>query len=157
MPAKAKVVCSTINIITNSLNSLRSDVAMAVLRPSLQPRLQYRQQTHRHDSLQDTNQVVQMALDKAATQISGFDPRSPDAYLKDPATFSDPRIMPGLIALPVRHKGLGLRRLDDFVGAAASIGDLYLVSRNRIGFTDDEESIYGSLYPLLGSALGANS
>ena len=52
-----------------------------------------------------------MALDRAVTHIFGFDPRSPDTYSKDPATLSDPSIMPDLITLPVRHKGLGLRRL----------------------------------------------
>ena len=65
-----------------------------------------------------------------------------------------------LIALPVRHcehKGLGLRRLDDFVGAAASIGGWDTVSRNLIDRTDDEGTRHGGLYPLLESALGANS
>ena len=55
-------------------------------------------------------------------QIFGFDPRSPDAYSKDPATNPDPRTMPDLIALPARHKGLGLRRMDDAAGAAAFFG-----------------------------------
>ena len=76
MAAKTKEVCSTINSVTNSLNSLSPDVALAVLRLSPQPRLQYQQQTHRHELLQDTNQVVLMALDKAAMHIIGFDTRS---------------------------------------------------------------------------------
>ena len=65
--------------------------------------------------------------------------------------------MPGLIALPVRHKGLGLRRLDDFVGAAESIGFLDMMIRIPIGRTDDEGTRHGGLYPLLESVLGANS
>ena len=77
MAAKTKEECSTINNVTNSLNSFSPDVALAVLRLSLQPRLQYHQQTH--DLLQATNQVVQVTLDKAVMQIFGFGPRSPDA------------------------------------------------------------------------------
>ena len=104
MAAKTKEVCSIINNVTNSLNFLSSDVSMAVLRLILQSRLQYYQQTHRHDLLQVSNQVVQMTLDKAVAQIFGFDPRSPDAYSKEPATLSGPSIMPDLIALPVKSK-----------------------------------------------------
>ena len=109
LAAKTKEVCSNINNITNSLNSLSPDVALTVLCLSLQARLQYHQQTHRHDLLHDTNQIVQSTLDKAVNRIFGFDPRSPDAYSKDPATLPDPSIMPDLLALPARHKGLGLR------------------------------------------------
>ena len=104
MSAKTKEECSTIKNVTNSLNSLSPDVALEVLRLSLQPRLQYHQQTHSHDFLQDTNQVVQRALGKAVTQIFGFNPRSSEAYTKDPATLPDPSIMRDLIALPVSTK-----------------------------------------------------
>ena len=107
------------------------------------------QQTHRHDLLQVTNQVVQSTLDKAVTQIFGFDPRSSDAFSKDPATLSDPSIMPDLIALPVRHEGLGLQRLDDLVGATASIGGWDMVSRNLIDRTNEEGNRHEGLYPLL--------
>ena len=96
-------MCSNINNITNSLNSLSPDVALTVLRLSLQARLQYHQQTHRFDLLPDTNQTVQSTLDKAVNQIFGFDPRSPDNYLEDPATLPDPGIMPDLIVLPARN------------------------------------------------------
>ena len=58
MAAKTKEVCSIINNVTNTLNSLSSDVSMAVLRLSrLRSRIPYHQQTHRHDLLQDTNQA----------------------------------------------------------------------------------------------------
>ena len=122
LAAKTKEVCSNIDNITNPLNSLNPDVALSVLRLSPQARLQYHQQTHRHDLLYDTNQVAQRALDKAVKQIFGFDPRSPGTYSRDPANPTDPSIMPDLIALPERRKGLGLRRMDDFVGSAESIG-----------------------------------
>ena len=63
---------------------------------------------------------------------------------KDPANLmlSDPSIMPDLIALPVRRKGLGMRRVDDFVGVAASIGGWDMVSRNPIDRTDEEGNRY---------------
>ena len=118
MAAKTKEVCNTINNITNSPNSPSPDVALAVLSLSPQARLQYHQQTNRHDWLQITSQVVQRTLDTDVMKIFGFDPRSPDAYSKEPATLSGPSIMPDLIALPVRHKSLRLRRLDDFVGGS---------------------------------------
>ena len=76
---------------------------MAVIRLSLQSRIQDHQQTHCHGLLQDTNQAVQRTQDKAVTQFFGFDPRSPGGYSKDPATLSDPSIMPGPIAPPVRQ------------------------------------------------------
>ena len=65
--------------------------------------------------------------------------------------------MPDLIAFPVRHKGLRHRRLDDFVGAAASIGGWGMVSRNPIDRTDEEGNRHAGLCPPLVSALGANS
>ena len=65
--------------------------------------------------------------------------------------------MPDLIALSVRHKGLGLRRLEDFVGATASIGGWDMVSRNLIGRTDDEGNRHEGLYPLFESVFGAKS
>ena len=61
--------------------------------------------------------------------------------------------MPDLIAFPVRHKGLRHRRLDDFVGAAASIGGWGMVSRNPIDRTDEEGNRDEGLYPLLESIL----
>ena len=88
--------------------------------------------------LHDTNQNVQSTLEIAARKIFGFDPRSPEAHSKDPATLPDQSVMSDLIALPTRYKGLGLRRIDDFVGAAASIGCWGMVSRNHIGRTDEE-------------------
>ena len=65
--------------------------------------------------------------------------------------------MSDLIALPARYRGLGLRRMGDFVGAAAAIGGWDMVSRNLIGRTDEEGIRHGALYPLLESAFGANS
>ena len=65
--------------------------------------------------------------------------------------------MPDLIALPARYKGLGLRRIDDFVGAEAYIGGWNMVSRNLIDRTHEEGIRHGGLYPLLEDALGANS
>ena len=65
--------------------------------------------------------------------------------------------MSGLIALPARYRGLGLRRMDDFVGAAAAIGGWDMVSRNLIGRTDVEEIRREALYPLLLSVFGENS
>ena len=62
--------------------------------------------------------------------------------------------MSDLIALPARYKGLGLRRMDEFVGAAASIGGWDMVSRNLIGRTDEEGNRHEGLYPLLESAFG---
>ena len=98
-----------------------------------------------------------MALDKSAMQIFGFDPRSQDAHSKDPASLPDPSIMPDLVALPARYKGLGLRRMGDFVGAAAAIGGWDMVPRDLIGRTDEEGIRHEGLYPLLGSVFGANS
>ena len=51
----------------------------------------------------------------------------------------------------------GLRRMGDFVGAAASIGAWNMVSRNLIDRTDEEGNRYGGLYPLLEPVVGANS
>ena len=120
MAAKTKEVCNTINNITNSPNSPSPDVALAVRSLSPQARLQYHQQTNRHDWLQITSQVVQRTLDTDVMKIFGFDPRSPGAYSKDLATLPDPSIIPETIAPPVKHKGLGLRRLDDFVGRGST-------------------------------------
>ena len=86
LAAKTKEVCSNINNITNSLNSLSPDVAFTVLRLSLQPRLQFHQQTHRFDLLCEANKDVQICLDNAVNQIFSFDPRSPDSYSMDPNT-----------------------------------------------------------------------
>ena len=65
--------------------------------------------------------------------------------------------MSDLIALPARYKGLGLRRMDDFVGAAAPIGGWDMVSRNFIDRTDEEGNRLQGLYPLLESVFGPNS
>ena len=46
---------------------------MAVLRLSPQSRLQYNEETHRHNFLPDRNQAFQRALDKVVKQILGFE------------------------------------------------------------------------------------
>ena len=62
--------------------------------------------------------------------------------------------MPDLIALPVRHKGLRLRRFDDFVDAEVSMGSWDMAPRSLIDLIDDEGTRHGGLYPSLESALG---
>jgi hypothetical protein len=132
MAIKAEEVCNTINKVTNSFNLLSKDVTLAVLRLSLQPRAQYHQQTHQSHLVESANKRIQKSLDWALELVTGLDLLNPAAYSQDPVNLQDPALGAERVAQPARHKGLGLRRIDDFVGSAAYVGGIELVSRRLI-------------------------
>ena len=65
MATKAEGVCNSINNIIQSPNPFSPDVAIAVLRLSLHPRLQYNQQVHQPHLMEAANASIQQTLDKA--------------------------------------------------------------------------------------------
>ena len=123
MANKGEEVCRIIKIVNTPFNLLSPDVAMTVLRFSLQQRLQYFQQTHKPIHMEEINTKVQQALDSALDQVTGLKLLKSEAYDINPETLKDPTIGPEMVAQPARHKGLGIRKVDDFVGHVAFWGD----------------------------------
>ena len=72
MANKGEEVCNTIKKVITPFNLLSPDVAMTVLRFSLQQRLQYFQQTHKPIHMEEINTKVQQALDSALDQVTGL-------------------------------------------------------------------------------------
>ena len=62
-----------------------------------------------------------------------------------------------MAAQPARHKGLGLRRVDDFAGLASFVGAVELAPRRLIDWRAEDGSQHAGLYPLLEPLLGAGS
>ena len=63
------------------------------------------------------------------------------------APSGDPSTTPDLIVPPVRHLGLGLRQMNDYVGAEAPTGTSGMISRNPIALTDGDKTRHRGLYP----------
>jgi hypothetical protein len=157
MAIKAEEVCNTNNKVSNSFNPLSKDVALAVNRLSLHPRMQFHQQTHKPGLMGRANASVQQSLDEALNLVTGLELLSPTAYSLDPATLPDPTLGEEMVRQPARLKGCGLRRIDEFVGDAAYVGGLELVSRRFIDSRGEDGVLRPGLYPLLEPLFGAGS
>ena len=157
MANKAEEVCNIIKKVITPFNLLSPDVAMTVLRFSLQQRLQYFQQTHKPVHMEEINTKVQQALDSALDQVTGLNLLKSEAYAINPETLKDPTIGPEMVAQPARHKGLGIRKVDDFVGHAAFVGGIDIIVRRLIDHIAEDGSKVPGLYPLLEDVFGEGS
>jgi hypothetical protein len=158
MAKKSTEVCSTINHITQTLNPRNKDLALSVVRLSLQNRLQYFQQIQFPEDMQHANDTVQLALETAVTTILGFDINDPTSYSTTPATLADPSITADNAALPAKSKGMGLRKMNMFRSEVAFVGGLDQVAKQFIDIRDDQGNIVRrGLYPLLEPMFGAGS
>jgi hypothetical protein len=107
--------------------------------------------------MKSANERIQQSLDRALEIATGLDFLNPAAYSQDPETPEDPALGAEMVAQPARHKGLGIRRIDGFVGSAAYIGGMELVSRRLIDKRGKDGSVQAGLYPLLEPLFGAGS
>ena len=62
-----------------------------------------------------------------------------------------------MAAQPARHKGLGIRKVDGFVGHAAFVGGIDIIVRRLIDHIAEDGSKVPGLYPLLEDVFGEGS
>ena len=157
MANKAEEVCNIIKKVITPFNLLSPDVAMTVLRFSLQQRLQYFQQTHKPIHIEEINTKVQQALDSALDQVTGLKLFKSETYAINPESLKDPTLGPEMVAQPARHKGLGIRKVDGFVGHAAFVRGIDIIVRRLIDHIAEDGSKVPGLYPLLEDVFGEGS
>ena len=107
--------------------------------------------------MEEINTKVQQALDSALDQVTGLKLLKSEAYAINPDTLKDPTIGPEMVAQPARSKGLGIRKVDDFVGHAAFVGGIEIVVRRLIDHIAEDGSKVPGLYPLLEDMFGEGS
>ena len=159
---KAKEINSEIETVTTALNFLSKDCAMTAYRLSLTRRFQFYQQVHLPIHTIEAATMIQKTLDKTLIQIIGIDLQDQTSFLKDQVISQTnrlkfPTLVSETIALPTKNKGLGIRKLDNFVGLAAWVGAMNLVARSFIDVTTQTGAVIPGLYPLLEPVFGAHS
>jgi len=157
LSVKAEEVCSIIKKVTTALTSVSSDVAMVAHRLSLIPRMQYHLQTHCPSLTQVAAEKVQSELDNSICDIFGFDPAMASSFAFQAQDVADSSLVYESLQLPVKYKGLGLRKISTFLPHCAYVSNWSTISSRMIDKIDKDGNIISGLYPLIEPLLGAHS
>ena len=90
--------------------------------------------------MEEANKLVQAALDEARTMVMGIDLSQAESFSEFPELLTDPQIVQETTELPTKAKGVGHRRVNNFLTKCVYIGKWEQITRAIIDTSPNEST-----------------